>query len=109
MRKNTYFKYKIYFLKTEFSVFDEVISVSLILKLIFIEFFFSITYNFFLSLCDQNCGVQLADRQTHGQIDRKVKTEERKTLSNDIFNFKTVIISGTIMHVKFVIRGEGGG
>ena len=41
------------------------------------------------TLCDQNCGVQSADRQIDKQldrqIDRKVKTEGPKILSNDIF------------------------
>ena len=42
------------------------------------------------SLCDQNCGIQLADRQT------EVKTDGPKILSKDIFYFKTVIIGGPI-------------
>ena len=36
------------------------------------------------------------DRQTHGQTDRKVKTEGRKTLLNDTFFFKTAILSGQV-------------
>ena len=50
-------------------------------------------------LCDQNCGVQNADRQTDGQTGRKIKTEGPKILSNYIFYFKTVmIIGGPIVH-----------
>ena len=57
-------------------------------------------------LCDQNCGVQPADKQTHRQTDRQtdrhtdtwtdksLKTEGPMILSNDIFFFKTVIIGG---------------
>ena len=53
-------------------------------------------------LCDQNCGVQPANRQTHRQTDRhtdtwtdkSLKTEGPKILSNDIFYFRTVIIGG---------------
>ena len=48
------------------------------------------------NLCDQNFGVQSADRQTHGQTDRKVKYERPKILSNDIFFFKIDIIGGPI-------------
>ena len=55
-------------------------------------------------LCDQNCGVQPADRQTHRQThrhtgtwtDKSLKTEGPKILSNDIFYFRTVIIGGPI-------------
>ena len=57
-------------------------------------------------LCDQNCGVQPADRQTHRQknthththtgTDKSLKTEGPKILSNDIFYFKTMIIGGPI-------------
>ena len=52
------------------------------------------------SLCDQNCGVQSADRQVYGQTDRKVKTEEPKILSNVIFYFKTAIIGDQIIQKK---------
>ena len=49
------------------------------------------------SLCDQNCGLQSADRHTdrhtHGQTE---KTEGPMILSNNIFYFKTVIIGGPI-------------
>ena len=51
-------------------------------------------------LCDQNCGVQPADRQTdtrqtHGRrTDKSLKTEGPMILSIDIFYFKTVIIGG---------------
>ena len=49
-------------------------------------------------LCDQNCGVQPADRQTHRQThrhtDKSLKTEGHKIVSNDIFCFRTVIIGG---------------
>ena len=50
------------------------------------------------SLFHHNCSVQLADSQTdtHGQTDRKVKTEGTKILSNDIFYFKIVIIGGQL-------------
>ena len=56
------------------------------------------------SLCDQNCGVQPADRQTHRQTDghtdtwtdKSLKTEGPMILSNDTFFFKTVIIGGPI-------------
>ena len=52
------------------------------------------------SLCDQNCGVQPADRQTdritHTGTDKSLKTEGPKILSNDIFYFRTVIIGGPI-------------
>ena len=41
------------------------------------------------SLCDQNCGVQPADRQTESQTDKSLKTEGPKFLSNDIFYFRT--------------------
>ena len=49
------------------------------------------------SVCDQNCGAQRADRQTHRQThaqldrntDRQVKIEGPKILSNDFFFFKT--------------------
>ena len=48
------------------------------------------------SLCDQNCGVQSADRETHTSdvtgTDKSLKTEGPKILSNYIFYFKTVII-----------------
>ena len=41
------------------------------------------------SLCDQNCGVQPADRQTdrmaHTGTGKSLKTEGPKILSNDIF------------------------
>ena len=52
-------------------------------------------------LCDQNCGVQPADRQTDTQTDtgtdRSLKTEGPKILSNyDIFYLKTMIIGGPI-------------
>ena len=50
------------------------------------------------SLCDQNCGVQPADRQTDTQADtgtdKSLKTEGPKILSHDIFYFRTVIIGG---------------
>ena len=50
-------------------------------------------------MCDQNCVVQSADkqtdrntdRQTHAWTDKKGKTEGPKLLSNDIFYFRTVI------------------
>ena len=50
-------------------------------------------------LCDQNCGVQSADRQTDRQThvrrtDKSLKTEGPKILPNYIFYFKTVIIDG---------------
>ena len=55
------------------------------------------------SLCDQNCGVQPANRQTNRRTDRQTqgqtkvkKTEGPKILSNDIFYFRTVIIGGPI-------------
>ena len=48
------------------------------------------------SLCDQSCGVQPADRQTHARTDKKVKSEGSKILSNYISYFKTVIIGGPI-------------
>ena len=51
------------------------------------------------SLCDQNCGVQPADRHTpHAtRTDESLKTEGPMILSiNDIFYFKTVIIGGPI-------------
>ena len=44
-------------------------------------------------LCDQNCGVQPADRQTHTQTDtdtwtdKSLKNEGPKILSNYIFYF----------------------
>ena len=48
-------------------------------------------------LCDQSCGVQPADRQTDGRrTEKSLKTEGPKILSNYIFNFKTVIIGGSI-------------
>ena len=49
-------------------------------------------------LCDQNCGVQPADRHTHTHTgtDKSLKTEGPKILSNDIFYFRTVIIGGPI-------------
>ena len=51
-------------------------------------------------LCDQNCGVQPADRQTHIHTDtgtdKSLKTEGPKILSNDIFYFRNVIIGGPI-------------
>ena len=52
-------------------------------------------------MCDQNCGVQPADRNTdthtHTWTDKRVKTEGPKILSNDImFYFRTVIIGGPI-------------
>ena len=41
------------------------------------------------------------DRQTaHAWTDKKVKTEVPKILSNDIFNFKTVIIGGTTININ---------
>ena len=51
-------------------------------------------------LCDQNCGVQPADRQTdtrqtHGRrTNKSLKTEGPMILTIDIFYFKTVIIGG---------------
>ena len=55
------------------------------------------------SLCDRNCGVQLADRHTDTGTDRqKLKTEGPKILSNDIFYFRTVIIGGPIFLIIFV-------
>ena len=55
------------------------------------------------SLCDQNCGVQPADRQTHvTRTDKSLKTEGPKILLNYIFSFKTVIIGGPkIQHAIF--------
>ena len=58
------------------------------------------------SSCDQNCGLQPADRQTDGQTDthtdtwtdKSLKTEGPKILSNDIFYFRTVIIGGPIAY-----------
>ena len=53
-------------------------------------------------LCDQNCGVQPADRQTDRHTahvrrpDKCLKTEGPKILSNDIFHFRTVIIGDPI-------------
>ena len=60
-----------------------------------------------IRLCDQNCGVQRADRQTHRHTDRdtdtwtdkSLKTEGPKILSNDIFHFRTVIIGGPTRHL----------
>ena len=53
------------------------------------------------SSCDQNCGVQPADRQTHvTRTDKSLKTEGPKILSNDIFYFRTVIIGGPNKEVK---------
>ena len=50
------------------------------------------------SLCDQNCGLQIADRQTDTGTDKSLKTEGTEILSNDIFYFKTVmVIDGPIM------------
>ena len=51
------------------------------------------------SLCDQNCGVQPADRHTtHAtRTDKSLKTEGPKILSNDIFYFRTVIIGGPMI------------
>ena len=46
------------------------------------------------SLCDQSCGVESLDRQTHTWTDKSLKTEGIKILSNYIFYFKTVIIGG---------------
>ena len=55
-------------------------------------------------LCDQNCGVQPADRQTHRHTDtgtdKSLKTEGPKILSNDIFYFRTVIIGGPIISLS---------
>ena len=49
-------------------------------------------------LCDQNCGVQPADGQTHRHTDtwtdKSLKTEGPKILSNYIFYFRTMIIGG---------------
>ena len=70
------------------------------------------------SLCDQNCGVQPANRQTNTQTHRhtdtgthkSLKTEGPKILANDIFYFRTVIIGGPIYHnqnvwvLRFVYR-----
>ena len=57
-------------------------------------------------MCDQNCGVQPADRQTdthtHTGTDKSLKTEGPKILSNDIFYFRTVIIGGPKTKVKTV-------
>ena len=57
-------------------------------------------------LCDQNCGVEPADRQTQRHTDtgtdKGLKTEGPKILSNDIFYFRTMIIGGPIRtYVKF--------
>ena len=49
------------------------------------------------TLCEQNCGVQSVDKQTHGQTDRQIKTEGPKILSNDIFYFRTVIFGVPII------------
>ena len=49
-------------------------------------------------LCDQNCDLQSADRQTHAErTDKSLKTKVPVILSNDIFYFKTVIIGGPII------------
>ena len=53
------------------------------------------------SVCDQNCGVQSADRQIESQTyatrtDKSLKTEGPKILSNDIFYFGTEIIGDPI-------------
>ena len=51
------------------------------------------------SLCDQNYGLQSADRQTHAaQTDKNLKTEGPMILSNDIGYFKTVIIGSPFQH-----------
>ena len=52
------------------------------------------------SLCDQNCGLQTADRKTDTGTDKSLKTEGPKILSNDIFYFRTVIIGGPIFKKK---------
>ena len=57
-------------------------------------------------MCDQNCGVQSADRHTHTntaheRTDKKVKTEGPKILSNYIFYFKPVITGGPISSLLF--------
>ena len=52
-------------------------------------------------LCDQNCGVQPSDRQTHRHTDtvtdKRLKSEGPKIWSNDIYYFRTVIIGGPIV------------
>ena len=57
-------------------------------------------------LCDQNCGVQPANRQTDTQTDtgtdKSLKTEGPKILSNDNFYFRTVIIGGP-MKIKVIL------
>ena len=59
-------------------------------------------------LCDQNCGVQPADRQTdtqtHTGTDKSLKTEGPKILSNDIFYFRTVIIGGPMSNRLAIIK-----
>ena len=52
------------------------------------------------SLCNQNCGVQPADRHTDTWTDKSLKTEGPKILLNDIFYFRTVIIGGPILLTK---------
>ena len=47
-------------------------------------------------MCDQNCGVQSLDRQKDTGIDKRLKTEGPKLLSNNIFYLKTVIIGDPI-------------
>ena len=56
-------------------------------------------------LCDQNCGVQPADRQTQTDTgtDKSLKTEGSKILSNDIFYLRTVIIGGPIFRCGHVL------
>ena len=50
-------------------------------------------------LCDQNCGVQPADRHTQTRTDKSLKTEGPKIFSNGIFYFMTVIIGGPIKKI----------
>ena len=56
------------------------------------------------SLCDQNCGVQSLDRNTHTWTDKSLKTEGPKILSNDMFHFRTVIIDGPISLIFVMLK-----
>ena len=59
-------------------------------------------------LCDQNCGVQPADRQTDRHTDtgtdKSLNTEGPKILSNHVFYFRTVIIGVSDLIVGGPIR-----
>ena len=53
------------------------------------------------SLCDQNCGLQIEDRQTHATwTDKRLKIEAPKILSNYIFSFKTVFIKTEVQYIE---------